>query len=139
MTLKPIDHITQPCGRSCQSACLAMLTGQPVEKLIERHHADLETGNRRFHEVCERYGVVVETPDDLENIFAGSIYVLIVSSGLLTELHMIIVDARDAENIRVYDPASNWRQSINPQENEVKLRAFVVRYRVVLAPHLGVL
>ncbi|QIW90733.1 UNVERIFIED_ORG: hypothetical protein GCAPEGMB_00414 [Vibrio phage V07] len=139
MKSKLIDHITQPCSKSCQSACMAMLTGLPVEKLIDRHHEDLISGNKRFHEICTKYGVEVSTPEDLENIFAGSIYVLIVSSGLLTELHMIIVDARNAEDIRVYDPATCYRQSINPGEGEVLLRSFVVRYRVDLAPHLGVL
>lgn len=134
-----IDHITQPCSKSCQSACMSMLTGIPVEKIIDKHHENLISGNRRFHEISPQYGVHVSTPEDLENIYAGSIYVLIVSSGLLTELHMIIVDARDAEDIRVYDPATCYRQSINPQEGEVLLRSFIVRYKVDLAPHLGVL
>lgn len=137
--MKPIELIEQNDNKGCQCACLAMLSGLPLEKLEDRHLTDLVTGQVRFHEVALKYGVVVKTPDNLENIYNDHIYVLIVPSGARNELHMVLVDTR-FNTVTVYDPSRGFKQVAREPLNfdEVQLKAFVVRYQVVMAPHLEV-
>ena len=105
-----IDHLTQPTPDSCTSTCLAMLLKQPIKKILMEFHDSYRENNTTpgsyLGSYYMRYG---ERLTDDTRLYFGWIYLLSVPSlNRPGELHHIIADARENEEIWIYDPARGY-------------------------------
>ncbi len=97
-----IQHVTQPSKHSCMAACLAMVTGLPVEyvrqRLPEPANADECTRFLAHHQV--RTELLRE-----DQLWAGHLYIIsLCSLNLPGQLHAAVLDWRDEQAPALYDP-----------------------------------
>lgn len=135
--MKLIELVEQPTHNTCLSACISMLTGVPVEKVVDVWGADLKSGDVLAQDVLQRYGTIARIPECLNRVYANNVYMLLVPSGNTQELHAIIADTRDGTT-KIYDPSKWGKRAVLPVGPDIKLSAFVVALEVKICPHLGI-
>ncbi len=128
----------QPNG--CMSACLAMLLGRHVNDVSAEFNTKYHTLEVEPVAYAHAQGLTLEYPEQgplSDILFPDFIYIAVVPS-LNTPgmLHAIIVDVRDSNNVKVYDPATG-QQYMSPTEywgepGTTKLVSWIVKYKVVL-------
>ena len=102
-----IELVNQDNDVSCALACIAMLTGEPLEKI--RHHAESVFGIKppvKMKDVVKLltyYNFFCHQTPAYEPLYTGYIYLLSVRSLNTTGVHSILLDARETKEI-VYDP-----------------------------------
>lgn len=150
--MKAINHITQPFGMSCVSACIAMLTKMDVKTVYAEFHAKYHKHELTIVDYLESKGVVVQPERHMQagsKLHAGFVYVVTVPAldqeGLF---HQILLDLRwfEYENkIRVYDPAKGlpgaryYTHNVqNKDPDAFYLRSWIIDGVVVKAPELEI-
>lgn len=102
MLVENIELITQPTQSSCVHACLSMVTGIPVQIILEQ----LSEPNppNAYIPWLVRNNIL---PTFERNFLFGNLCLVdIASLNYLGTLHMVVVDARcdKQEDIKVFDP-----------------------------------
>lgn len=118
----------QTIHNGCVCACIAMLSGRPVEEVTKDYHHLLWGGGFRTSELLTREQipfVVLGTEDN--SVWAGRVYLACVPSlNLPGSFHAILIDARSGE-MEVLDPAEEGKQRYT-REN---LHSWILEYEVV--------
>ena len=102
MLVENIELVTQPTQSSCVHACLSMVTGIPVQIILEQ----LSEPNppNEYIPWLVRNNIL---PTFERNFLFGNLYLVdIASLNYLGTLHMVVVDVRcdKQEDIKVFDP-----------------------------------
>lgn len=101
-----IKFVQQPTGDSCTSACLSMLTGIPIDEVIEKFHSDWKAKKSNPAVWLNQNGFNYEVN---HNPFChtaewGSVYLLTVPSlNIVGGLHHIVMDLRSDTEV-ILDP-----------------------------------
>lgn len=137
--IKPILHQQQPDSFTCTSACLAMLTHTPVDTVIsEFHEAYFRNEMKPIHYLTSK-GLNVEALFTHCRTLPGELYLIVVPSlNKDAKLHNVILDLRDDDEFKVYDPNQDvegrrwyviWGQEIK-SNYEVELSAYILEFIV---------
>lgn len=111
-----IEHITQPCPVSCVAACLAMVLGKEVNKVIDElamqgAHVPLDCSQYIPYLVQNNILPLFKSGDSPFCFIHGGLYLVTINSlNIMSGSHMIILDLREDEPI-VYDPAKGRNSS----------------------------
>lgn len=102
--MKKIELVNQVDDKTCASACISMLTGMPIDKVIEEFHGDYLALNIDIGDYLRSKGFVVRDAYSKERLLKpGSVYLLCVPSlNVVGGLHEVVVDIRDV--FEIYDP-----------------------------------
>lgn len=109
----PIKHVCQPDNISCTSACLAMLTGIPIQQILNEFHIGWTQGKQITpiqYLTEKRDAGESDVVMDLhltygDTLWPGGVYLLTVPSlNTVGHFHHIVFDWRDDENPLVLDP-----------------------------------
>ena len=102
--MKKIIHQRQPCQKSCASACVAMLLGEPVKQVKAAFHKGYFDDRLTVAGYLRERGMFARDILASQRKFeSGKIYVLAVPSlNTVGGTHYIIADARDV--LEVLDP-----------------------------------
>lgn len=109
-----IKLVKQPSYNTCTSACLAMLTGLPVEQVVEEFHErwfDKDTRNSQhnpFTYLCSKGLTPFLCCNPYDNyLYEGVVSLLTVPSlNLIGKNHHILVDYQSDHKWKVLDPSS---------------------------------
>lgn len=117
----------QTLHNSCLSACVAMLTGRPVEEVTAQYH-DLIWSGMPITEVLRQEGVPFQELSLKANqVWFGRVYLACVPSlNLPGSFHAIIIDARGDE-MEVLDPAPEGKQQYTAEN----LHSWILECEVV--------
>lgn len=128
----------QVISNGCMSACVAMVCELDVNVVTEQLHEDYVNHVTTPEQYARKLGVILSEPfpgAQRDCIKSGYVYILIVPSlNTWGMLHAVVLDARDPENIKCYDPA-NGQQYLAPGQYEgepgtTQLTTWVVKYIV---------
>lgn len=128
-------HFIQQTPEHCVSACIAMLTGQSLQEVVDDFHNDLVIGSVSAADYLEQRGFKVNRSmtEDCK-IIGNTIYLILAPSlNLEAEMHCLVLDARIPEDVKVYDPNRGRhgcryyvsRSKLELQYNEVRLGGYV--------------
>lgn len=99
-----IQHVQQPTNNSCVSACIAMVTGMPIEQVMEEFHDKYCTHEIDVYNYLVQKGFLVRIANSVDLIMENRLYIVHVASvNAPAVLHEIVVDTRN-EDLVVYDP-----------------------------------
>lgn len=99
-----IKHVQQPTPVTCVHACLSMVTGVPVDSLIERFGNQALAFDAEATVLVEHRIFPIKTTGDHRTFpFTGLYLVSAPSLNLPGQLHMVAVEATEYE-LKVYDP-----------------------------------
>lgn len=133
-------HTRQTSG-TCMSACIAMLTGQTLEQVVEEFHNDFISGMVVPSEYLSSKGMQVSLLDaEFRGWFGNEIYLILAPSlNLEAEMHALILDRRDPEKHILHDP-NRGREGKKyyilrtdrevPSKNEVFLGGYVPSFMI---------
>ncbi|KRS22851.1 hypothetical protein AAY72_01710 [Alishewanella sp. WH16-1] len=134
-----LSLIQQPTSDTCTSACLAMLTGIPVDKVINEFHQGYFNRDLNPCDYLAIKGIqhTVNSNPYNNNCDWGCAYLVAVPSlNIEAGMHNIIIDCTGDE-IAILDPCKgrdgkkhyiNWTQE--PTGNEVNLKIWMVELAV---------
>lgn len=96
--------VNQIDDKTCTSACIAMITGEPIEEVISKFHKDYFTGRQRVSDYLRRKGLFARDMTSTERYMAfNAIYILCVPSlNQQASFHSIVADTRDT--VEIHDP-----------------------------------
>ncbi len=110
-----IEHQTQLLNNSCVSACLAMVLGEPQQKIIDEFHSDYVAGEIHPSEYLIERGISlqpytfgVDYPVDPNKLW---VYFLTVPSlNVMGGLHQVLLIWRGGDDrvYELYDPAKGF-------------------------------
>lgn len=127
-----IKHVKQPTANTCVSACLAMLTGKPVEHVMEEFHDDYYNGwKTTVYEYLVKNGVecIPYSGGGDERVSPGNVYLATVASlNVPGSLHQIVMDLSDGKFV-IHDPIKGWgdkRFYVGPDEDPEQEGAFII-------------
>ena len=100
-----IIETQQPTDHSCVHACISMVTGVPVEDIIDEYSLEDEgMALDQEHVVVDTLGyfhITYHAPVVLQ----GRVFLVTVPSmNIVGNFHRIVIDARVPDNPHVYDP-----------------------------------
>lgn len=141
--MTPITLKKQTITDGCVAACVAMLLNKPVTEVMDDFHHRFVNHEIDLIDYLLENGITAVPPNwqDRYRILGGFIYVLSVPScNTLARMHMVLLDVRDQENPKLYDP-SNDRVYCVPGEasgpGEVDLTSWTVEAVVHLEERYG--
>lgn len=140
--VSPIIHQMQPTGSSCICACVAMLTGKPVEEVVDKYHVHFFNNQSiTLRDILEEEQFTVERGSESAGdlLAPGHVYLLTVPSlNLVGLFHEIIVDYREAMDVKVFDPAQGRKgarfytlDNAHEDPKSFILASWIIDYKIV--------
>ncbi len=101
---RPITFVQQPTSDSCVSACLAMLLGIPVERVLEEFHDrykahEVKPFDYLAGKIQAHYPVDAEEDLEWDRVYLLGVPSLNIRGGM----HAVLLDTRGGK-LRLYDP-----------------------------------
>ena len=106
MTNRFIEHQMQPCPTSCVSASLAMVTGLPVQIVVDRFHEAYHKFELSLRDMLEALNVPFKSFDTCDNNSLDEVgaYICHVPSLNMTGSHHQLVIEVTEDNYFILDP-----------------------------------
>lgn len=116
--LPTITHQTQPTKFSCAHTCLAMLLGEPVDK-VRKVLGDNDCGlsDREIHAALDRFQFLWNHFVYPTMIVAGTYLLAVPSLNNLGGSHCIVVQRDDCGMFKVFDP-NKGREGVKVYEED---------------------
>lgn len=140
--MKKLKHKTQPTGDTCTSACLAMLLGTSVDKVVSEFHSDWRNRKSTPSDYLLENGisfVLNHNPYNNTLEWGGLFLITVPSLNLDGRLHHILADLRGDLEV-ILDPNkgregkryyTGW--SREPEDKlGVQLKSWVVDMQIML-------
>lgn len=132
----------QPTANTCVSACLAMLTGMPVELVVDDFHEEFENHITSIPEYLAEKGVIVKRTEDRQAIGFDKVYLLVVPSlNCVGQFHMVVCDTRWG-SMDIKDPARTGSQRYvghDAEPGETEIMSWIIDWEVAHAPAIGII
>lgn len=136
-----IELVRQPTSNTCASACIAMLTGLPVETVVDEFHWGFTNHLLAIDDYLKSKGVIVKRTEDRQRIEFETVYMLIVPSLNATgQFHVVLCDTREC-TMDVTDPARRCSRRYvghDAERGETELLSWIIDWEVVHAPAIGI-
>ena len=131
----------QCISKGCVSACLAMLTNQPVEQVTEEFHKAYVERLTDIADYLQNHNVEIIRTANRELIEFEKVYLLMVPSlNTLGLFHEVILDTRNHQ-IQLYDPAREGSQQYTVDKDAgpgfTRLTSWIIDYEITVAPAIG--
>lgn len=136
--MREIKHQQQTHPHGCVSACLAMLTDQPVEKVTEEFNDLYHDHKIQPHDYLDQHGIRAIPGITIDNtLHDGRTYMIAAPSlNIEGKLHALIADLRDG--FKLYDPNMGrggrrwyvWKPEEDLQPGEFNICGWVIDYEV---------
>jgi len=138
--MKRIKLQNQIDDKTCTSACIAMILHRPVNEVIEDFHdkfmADEVRASAYLRSQRIRTRACLSEDRDLT---WGFVYLLAVPSiNKEAGLHSVVVDMRDEDNPKVFDPQEGrdgrkyYKWKDDPDPDGIALKGFTIDAEVIL-------
>lgn len=137
----------QPTANTCVATCLAMITGLPVETVIDEFHDEFMGYNLDVKTYLETKGVIVERTEDRHALGFDSVYLLIVPSlNSIGQFHCVLCDTRQPDEntaMTIYDPARKTSQRYtahahDAEPGETPIMTWIIDWKIVHAPAINI-
>lgn len=140
----PILQKYQPTANTCVSTCLGMISGLPVEIIIEEFHEAFHNFEIDEKSYMEKKGVILERTDNRTHLEFGKVYLLVVPSlNSVGQFHMVVCDTRNREQgMEIFDPARKTSQRYvahDADPGETPILTWIINYEVVHSPAINVI
>lgn len=136
--MKPITLKKQNLKNSCMSACIAMIADCDVTKVEEEFNTGFQNHTIKPADYCAKVGVTLIRNDERYRAMPGKLYILTVPSlNSPAMFHAVVLDWRDGENPKLYDPSTKLTYSLDPVEpGETNLISWIIDYEVAFSEGL---
>lgn len=114
---------------NCVCACIAYLTGKPVQEITDLYHSDLWSNRLNISDIleAEELNFKMLSPEQ-SSVYPGTVYLACVPSlNLPGSFHAIIIDTRSDE-VEVLDPAEEGKERYSPDN----LTSWILQYQIEL-------
>ncbi|MDS7913019.1 hypothetical protein ACHQJB_15160 [Raoultella planticola] len=102
-----LKHQQQPTHNSCMSACVAMISSQPVSEVVAQWHEKFHSKEAWLDDAMDHYRIpyFYGHPKKAE-LLPGFIYFLTVPSlNIVGGLHQILAAVKEGSVVEILDPA----------------------------------
>jgi len=118
--MKEIVLQRQNLWNSCVSACMAMMLDLPVKLVEDEFHTAYKDGSNNEFNYALTKGLRMEPCLSNEELCWSYVY-CITAPSINSEalLHALLLDCRDGETVKIYDPAIGGRTYVLKDEEVV--------------------
>lgn len=95
-----IQHQTQPCPVSCVATCIAMITGCPVDLVVDQFHREYRKGDLSIGDMLRSIGLAFKSFDSAErqSLDEDGVYLVSVPSlNIQGGMHQVVIEMADGE------------------------------------------